>query len=208
MKHYTMLLIGLILIGLQSRAQDARPQMLTIPSDWNSEVLNFPLDFAPELEYQGLEELRFAPGMFDTTAPDYFTYMFAMELEGKHDFGIPQTKKFLAGYFRGLSSAVGEGKDIVVDTSLITVTVVRPDIKTGKHEGYFVTVNFIDTFTGGRKVTLNMEAVVLYQKDGEKTYIQALISPQPKYSATWKELYQYRKTLMNENPVFVNLRGR
>lgn len=208
MKHYTLILIGLTLFGLRTQAQDTQPQFLTLPADWRSEVLNFPLDFAPDLEYQGLEELRFAPGMFDTTATDYFTYMFVMVLEGSHDFTIPETKKFIASYFRGLSSAVGQGKEISVDTSLITVTVMRPDIKTGKHEGYFITVNFIDTFSGGRLVTLNMESVVLYQKDGQKTYIQALISPQPKYSATWKELYQYRKTLMNENPVFVNLRGK
>lgn len=206
--HFVLILIGLQLLFTQTRAQDAQPQLLTLPPDWRFELINFPLEFAPDLDYQGFEELRFAPGMFDTTTTTYFTYMFAIMLEGKHDFSIPFTKKFLTAYFQGLSEAVAQSNKITVDTSLISVTVTRPDIKTGKHEAYFITTKYIDTFNGGREVTLNMEMAVLYPKNGEKTYLQAVVSPQPKYAEVWKELYLYRKTLMNANPVFVNLRGK
>ena len=41
----------------------------------------FPLDFAPELPYRGLEELRFAPKFFNPDAPAYWSYAFAWWLE-------------------------------------------------------------------------------------------------------------------------------
>ncbi len=126
-------------------------------------------------------------------------------LEGDHEFNEAQIDRFLTRYYQGLSHAVATRSEKVVDTSRINVSVMRPDIRTGKHEGYFVTVNYIDTFTDGRQVKLNMEVVVLYSKNGENTCIQALVSPQPKYTDVWKTLYSFRKTLMSENPVFVNL---
>ncbi len=48
----------------------------TAPSDWRPEVIPFPLGFAPDLGLEGVEELRFAPGMFDAKAADYFSYCF------------------------------------------------------------------------------------------------------------------------------------
>ena len=36
-----------------------------VPAGWRSEVIPFPLDFAPSLTHRGFEEIRFAPGMFD-----------------------------------------------------------------------------------------------------------------------------------------------
>lgn len=37
---------------------------LPIPEGWRTETIPFPLEFAPELSYEGYEELRFSPGMF------------------------------------------------------------------------------------------------------------------------------------------------
>ena len=198
----------MFLLISQAKAQDIQPQLMTMPQEWEFEYLEFPLAFAPDLDYKGFEELRFAPGMFDTASPSYFTYLFAIMLEGDHAFSEAQIDRFLTRYYQGLSHAVATRAEITVDTSRIGISVMRPDIRTGKHEGYFVTITYMDTFTGGREVKLNMEVVVLYSKNGENTCIQALVSPQPKYTDVWKELYSYRKALMSENPIFVNLRQR
>src|SRR5690348_7269453 len=52
------------------------------PEGWRREVIPFPLDFAPEIGYRGVEELRFAPRFFDPAAPTYWSYAFAWLLEG------------------------------------------------------------------------------------------------------------------------------
>lgn len=208
MKGLIFLVTALILFLLQDQAQEPQAKLLTVPADWKFERLDFPLEFAPDLDYRGFEELRFAPGMYDTASPNYLTYLYAMEIEGHYDFNEVKIKKFLSGYYRGLSYTIAKSKDMDVDTSLITVSVHRPGISTGRNDNWVVTLKFIDSFTFGQEVTLNMEVVVLHAKNKEKTYIQNLISPQPKQSAVWKELFSYRKTLMAENPVFSNLRKK
>src|SRR5262249_653024 len=40
-----------------------------LPEGWRSETIPFPLDFARDLPLEGVEELRFAPGMFKTDRP-------------------------------------------------------------------------------------------------------------------------------------------
>ncbi len=69
MKHFATLLTGLLIFVLQDHAQEVQPRMMTLPQEWEFEYLEFPLAFAPDLEYNGFEELRFAPGMFDTASP-------------------------------------------------------------------------------------------------------------------------------------------
>lgn len=189
-------------------AQDAQPQLLTLPEDWTFEFIPFPPDFAPGLKYNGYEELRFAPEMFKPDESRYFTYLFAIELDGKHEFDIPETKQFLARYFRGLSSSVAQSRETTVDTSKITVEVEKARVKTGIHDAYFIKVNFVDSFTIGQEVLLNIELVVLHAKSDNNTYLVALISPQPKYSEVWKEMYTYRKALMQGNPTLKQAVGR
>lgn len=181
-------------------SQEAQPQLLTIPENWSFEFIAFPLDFAADLDYKGFEELRFSPGMFDTTSNRYFTYLFAAELEGKHSFSIPETKKFIKQYYQGLSHAVAQSKETSVDTSKIKVIIQKAKVKTGIHDAYFITVNFVDSFTNNQEVLLNIELVVLHAKSDQNTYLVAAVSPQPKYSEVWKELYSYRKALMQGNP--------
>ena len=50
----------------------AAPFTFPTPPRWRTETIPFPLEFAPELAYVGLEELRFAPGMFKAGAEDFW----------------------------------------------------------------------------------------------------------------------------------------
>ena len=47
-----------------------------IPDGWRGETIPFPLGFAPELAYQGVEELRFPPGFLDPGASHFWSYAF------------------------------------------------------------------------------------------------------------------------------------
>lgn len=208
MKHLLLLIFLLGSLHFSGFSQDGNPSLLTIPEDWKYEFIAFPLDFAPLLNYEGYEELRFAPGMFDVDSPSYFTYLFAISFEGKQDFSIPNCKKFLSIYYQGLCFDVAKAKEITVDTSKIIITAEKPKVKTGDNDAYFITVKYLDTFNEGNEVMLNMELVVLNPKSHEKTYFLALVSPQPKYSEIWKELYTYRKSLMSENPTLSAARGK
>src|SRR5688572_11575898 len=43
---------------------------------WRSETIPFPLDFAPGLKHQGVEEIRFSPGFSKPGDQQFFSYAF------------------------------------------------------------------------------------------------------------------------------------
>ena len=83
-----------------------------IAPGWRSEVIPFPLDFAPSIPYRGNEILRFAPKFFDAKAPTYFSYAFAWVLDPSARPALDDRalEKDLVTYFRGLCQAVGGDK--------------------------------------------------------------------------------------------------
>jgi len=46
------------------------------PANWRPEVDEFPLPWSPQISYRGSEDLVFAPGFDDKTAPNYHSYAF------------------------------------------------------------------------------------------------------------------------------------
>jgi hypothetical protein len=81
-----------------------------VPPGWKKETIPFPLEFAPELPYRGVEELRFMPGFFDPSADGFFSYTFAWWIAGRPRFDAASLTNDLRVYFVGLARAVAEGK--------------------------------------------------------------------------------------------------
>lgn len=46
------------------------------PSQWKTEIIKLPFDFAPQITLTGSEELVFAPGMYKARAPDFLVMLF------------------------------------------------------------------------------------------------------------------------------------
>jgi hypothetical protein len=77
-----------------------------VPAGFRSEVIAFPLDFAPQLAHKGVEELRFAPGFFDPAAAGYWSYAFVWRTEDAAELDAAAVAAELTAYFRGLIDAV------------------------------------------------------------------------------------------------------
>jgi len=88
-------------IGAQEENSIPLPFYMPVPDGWRAETIPFPLDFAPELNYEGLEELRFAPGMFDADSEDFWTYAFIWWIPEETSID-PDSLGPRAGYERGL----------------------------------------------------------------------------------------------------------
>jgi hypothetical protein len=90
------------------------------PAGWKGETIPFPLDFAPTLAHRGVEELRFAPGMFDPAAPGYWSYAFVWRTDNVAQLDAKQLGDELTVYFRGLIAAVD--KSLVARSGEIAAT--------------------------------------------------------------------------------------
>jgi hypothetical protein len=95
------------------------PAPWAIPAGFRSETIPFPLEFAPGLAHRGTEELRFAPGFFDPSAPGYWSYAFVWRTEDPAAMDAAAVASELTAYFRGLIEAVDEAKQIANKDAIV-----------------------------------------------------------------------------------------
>ncbi|MBI3879353.1 MAG: hypothetical protein HY301_04730 [Verrucomicrobia bacterium] len=173
--------------GGQRRAT-ATATILKEPDDWRLETMAIPPGFARDIKLTGAEEIRFAPGMFDNTSSNHFTCIIAITADGTPELGAVDLKDFLEKYYRGLSTGVGRGKGMSPDPAQMVADVTAADA--GRFNGRVV---FFDTFTDGRKITLNVEARTFPMLAKKQTCLLLLVSPSAKESAVWTTLREVGK---------------
>ncbi len=167
--------------------QNQTPQLLKQPTDWQFERFPLPPEFAPNISYKGVEELRFSPGMFVKDSPNYFTYALVAELNNINSIARDDIKNFLLEYFKGLCSSTAKERKLSIDTSKITVSVDK-NASTGKGAYYNATLDIFGVFADGAPVRLNAEIRVLNDKATSKTYIVYIASPLNKTDPVWVKL--------------------
>src|SRR5215467_12394930 len=88
------------------------PAPWSVPAGFRGETIPFPLDFAPGLGHKGVEELRFAPGVFDPAAPGYWSYAFVWRTDDAAALDAAALGGELTTSFRGLTDAVEQARQI------------------------------------------------------------------------------------------------
>ncbi|MFT4541179.1 MAG: hypothetical protein ACI835_003640 [Planctomycetota bacterium] len=175
----------------------AEPTLLPVaPEGWRFERLDFPLTFAPDIDLDGFEELRFLPGMFDAAAEDYFTYVFALQIANAPRIDGAFLNDFFERYYRGLCGAVAKGR-FDIDVDAITAK-IKLD---GSH--FSGTVHAYDAFVTGEAFDLNAEIHVM-ERPG-KTILLSLVSPAQRDARVWDKLLDFKKSWQEAQPVSVSL---
>jgi hypothetical protein len=184
------------LILLLLTAQEASPYSFPAPDGWGRERMEFPLGFAKDIDHKGVEELRFAPGMFKAEAPDYFSYAFMMWLEGSISFDPPSLEKDLLKYYKGLCASVAASRKLDLDLTKISVKVVRQE-KRGRLGGEgadfsHARIDWYDPFVTGRPLTLHLELWSRPADAQKKSCLLAIASPREKTAPIWEALRKIR----------------
>lgn len=170
----------------------ADPYAIKIPEKWRSERIPFPLDFAKDLDYKGVEELRFAPGMFKPDADDYFSYVFLFWLEGSRTVDAKSLESDLRRYCRGLCATVAKGRKLEFDLSTISVKATKRDGKAklaGEDaDSFHAKIDWFDPFTTGKPLTRHLEVWSRSADAGKRTCLFSLASPKEKSAPVWEAL--------------------
>ncbi|MFH0864775.1 MAG: hypothetical protein V1904_01175 [Bacteroidota bacterium] len=178
-------------------AQQKTPTILKGPADWGFERMDFPLGFAPGIKFTGFEEIRFAPGMFDTTSANYFTYAFVVAIEGQKNFLKADITAFLDEYFKGLCISIGQQKKITPDTSQVNADVTEiPGATASSPFSFTATIPYFDTFSNGRKICLYLELGYTIKTEANKTYLTVLISASKDNKDVWNKLHEVKKEIV------------
>jgi hypothetical protein len=93
------------------------------PDGWRYERLELPLDFAPEIELAGFEELRFAPGMFAPDSDSYFSYALAIRIDARLRVDEEILEGFFQKYYAGLCRSVAHSRGLELDLDSIRTSV-------------------------------------------------------------------------------------
>jgi len=194
------MLVAMVSLVAAAQPQNQTPTILKGPSDWRFEHLPIPPGFARDVKFTGFEEARFAPGMFDTSSSNYFTYALVVSVEGTAPVGAEELKDFLDKYYRGLSIGVGRRKQLNPDPAGFNAVVTAAKAGSEADGKFEAKVPFFDTFNDGRKIMLNLEIAVVPKTAAKRTFIVLLISPQAKDAELWKKLREVGAKANFENP--------
>lgn len=189
--------LSLALLSVQT-AEKPDPELLTkAPPEWKFERIDFPLPFAPDLALQGFEELRFAPGMYDNKSDTYFTYVFAMKLEGEITVNAAFLDSLLEDYYRGLCQAVAKDKDFEIDGSKIEADVGEDHYEAPHSRHFHAKLESFDPFVTGKPLTLHLEILVVQATKSDHR-IFAAVSPKPINDPIWKRLRAFKRVFQLE----------
>ena len=181
------IVIAAIIMSEALFAQNQTAQLLKQPANWQFERFALPPEFAPNIPYKGVEELRFSPGMFVKDSAGYFTYAFVAELDNINSISQDNIKDYLFEYFKGLCSSTAKQRKLSIDTSKIAVSIDK-NASAGKDAHYNATLDIFGVFADGAPVRLDMEIKVMNDKAASKIYLVFIGSPLNKSDEVWATL--------------------
>lgn len=171
------------------------PYKLNIPSGWGTERFSFPFDFAPQIPYKGVEELRFAPGWADGASEEHWAYAYLWWLEGHPQMTTAKLEAHLQDYYNGLIGQnivprkIPKEKLVPAKANLKAIATAACDKAT-----FSGTVSTLDYLTQ-TPMTLN---VIIHWKDlaaPDRSAIFFEVSPRPANHRIWTQLDQLNKNL-------------
>ncbi|HUR10370.1 MAG TPA: hypothetical protein VM012_03325 [Flavitalea sp.] len=164
------------------------PYTLIIPNGWEVERFGIPIEFAPQIPYKGVEEIRFAPGWGDTASEQHWTYAFLWWLDGKVKLDAATLQNYLTGYYAGLVGRNIISRNIPPEKVIPTkATIKKEKTSTGDLETYSGTINMLNYFTQ-TPIVLNCSIHIKNCDAQNNTGVFIEISPRNSGHAVWKEL--------------------
>lgn len=186
MKKYILLSSWLLLIALNGFAQTDVVNILEAPKYWKKESFTFPLDFAPNLNFTGIEEARFAPGWSDKTSAEFWTYSFAWYVDGNIDLTEKRLEELTAIYFNGLTQMVGKSKGMKADQVSKAMAIFMPKSAIGDWQFYEGKIQLFDVFFSEQAIRLNVKVKALYCKQLDKHLVVFSFAPKAYDDKIWQ----------------------
>ena len=191
--------VSLLISGTLLFAGPPEAFRLPAPVEWGGETIKLPPEFAPNMNLQGTEHIRFAPGMMNPKSDSFFSYAFAFELEPKPLLTEAVIRNEFLKYYRGLCRTVLNGKMPDVDPSEFTLKLrrVRSHIKRSRDEkamdGLMLctgTLDWVEPFATKKPQKLHLE-IQTWARD-DRNYVFSCVSPQTQDAPIWKQLHTIR----------------
>lgn len=181
MKKILFLLLLMFCIE-KSYAQQAA-YGLPVPLKWGVEKLSFPINFAPNIPFNGNEELRFAPGWGNSKSGEYWAYVFLWFIHGKPWLHEDTLNSYLTQYYNGLylSNLKNKANPPANFTRANIKAIHRLLNDAETYEGQITTLDFLT----GHVITFNNLIHMRNYPQINRTAILFEVSPQDYNQPVW-----------------------
>lgn len=192
MKYIILFLCCMATVTVQAQSDSTfnghgweAPYHFTSPIGWGVERFQIPVSFAPQINYKGVEDVRFTPGWAKAVYEEYWTYAFLWWLDGNITTNADTIAAQLKAYYTGLVNANGDGfMNPAVTTNFSKATSMGNDLAT-----YTGTVKMTD-YMQRRPIRLNARVHVQACAGAGNTVLFFELSPQPFNHRNWPKLLQ------------------
>jgi hypothetical protein len=177
----------------------APPFMLPIPEGWSTEIMAFPIGFAPKIPFTGEAHLRYAPAWDKPGSDDLWTYAFIWWINDDAVISQPAIESYLWEYYNGVVSNNVISRQID-PTRMVPILVSCKEQKPtpGDKMTFAGTVKMLD-YLSIKPITLNLTIHAIACAKEKKTGVLILVSPQPATHALWKTLKTLRHDFQCSN---------
>jgi tetratricopeptide (TPR) repeat protein len=160
--------------------------ILETDTTWGKEMFKMPLRFAPEIKLEGIEDARFPRGWATESSDEFWTYVFAWNVNYAEEVTEAMLATNMRLYFNGLMS---RKKGDLESPTVATFTKVGEAEGLSRFEGK---VSFLDNFQTKGYFTLNIRAESISCPDRGKSVIVFRFSPKPFEHLIWDKVDQVR----------------
>ncbi|MGV3631195.1 MAG: hypothetical protein ACO1O6_08315 [Bacteroidota bacterium] len=175
----------LIFQSIAASGQEQQDNLLETDSSWSRELFYFPLNFAPEINFQGHEEAVFPPNWAKKDSSDFWSYAFAWSINLNSRLSARKLENSLQHYFDGLMQAVNQDTTIKIPSA-------KADFRSEKQTGGIVTftgkLTIYDAFATKKTLILHVTVKQYFCREQQKSLVLFLLSPKEFEHKVWHKL--------------------
>ena len=179
----SVLVLLVLTVGSILAYGQGNESILSAPDNWQSEIIPFPLGFAPAIDFVGFEDLRFSPGWSDSTSQEFWAYSFAWYIEMDSAMTESKLTESFNIYYDGLMGAVFNNQADTTNSIQLDKTLCL-FVKT--NAGFTGKMRVFDSFFTKDYMTLNIKVKEFFCPKTNKQIILCDISPKTFDHPVWK----------------------
>jgi len=166
------------------------PYTLAIPFGWGVERVLIQKEFAPQVPFCGIEDIRYTPGWGNSQSEQYWSYSMLWYLNGSPAVSEEMIEKNLNAYYTGLLEK-NNGKQNIPARKILPVKSWVTEIagENGDLRTFYGSVAMLD-YMDQKPISLNCIVHVKTSSEQNKTFVFFEVSPQQLNDKIWKSLDQ------------------
>ena len=164
---------------------EEQANLIDLDSTWGKEIFKFPIRFAQNINYQGIEEARFPPeGWSDENHQNFWSYAFAWDINLNEKISEHTLESDLEKYFDGLV-----GVEVIKELERYKASALFIEIEDNGSSSIFKgKIKTYDGFTTKKAITLHVLVESHYCKEEKKSIILFRFSPKNFTHDVWNTL--------------------